>query len=73
MTAPRICVIGLATCSVLIGCGWRGPATIVLRDGSTIRCPNVFVARDFVSCEGLEGGEEVYPVDTVSRVISPNG
>ena len=66
--------IGLAVgLAVVVGCGWRGPATIVLRDGSRIRCPNVSVTKAYVSCEGMEGGERVFPIELVQRVVDPGG
>ncbi len=60
--------MGLALASALGGCGWRGPATIELKDGTVVRCPNVMVTKAYVSCEGLEGGEHLYPINTVARV-----
>jgi hypothetical protein len=68
----RRCLAGLALASALVGCGWRGPATITLKDGSVVRCPDLFVAKAYVSCEGLESGERIYPINTVASVSELN-
>lgn len=72
MKGYRSCLIALAVGGmVMVGCGWQGPATILLRDGSSIRCPNIFITKDYVSCEGMEGGERIFPNDMVTKVIEP--
>lgn len=55
-----------------VGCGWEGPATIELKDGTTVKCPNVLITDSYVSCEGFKGGgaSHIYPNRTVARVIA---
>jgi hypothetical protein len=73
MASVRRCLMGLAVLTVaLVGCGWQGPGTIGLKDGTTVRCPDVLVTKTYVSCEGLEGGEHVYPINTVASVTDSN-
>jgi hypothetical protein len=56
----------------IVACGWRGPATIHLLDGSSIDCPNVYVTSRYASCVGVEGGEQLYPLASVRSVDSPD-
>jgi hypothetical protein len=73
MASVRRWLVGPVTLTVaLVGCGWRGPATIRLNDGTVVHCPDVLVTKSYVSCEGLEGGEDVYPIDTVASVTDSN-
>lgn len=51
-----------------VGCGWQGPATIHLKDGTLVRCPNILVTEASVTCEGLEGRAHVYPVAEIAQV-----
>lgn len=68
----RFCVALAVLSSALIGCGWQGPAIIELKDGTSIRCPNLLVTEAYLSCHGLEGGEHIYPTNTVARVTHPS-
>jgi hypothetical protein len=71
MATLRRCLVGLAVLAACeVGCGWQGPATIELKDGTIIRCPNILVTDAYVSCEGFEGGgaSHIYPKNTVARV-----
>lgn len=73
MTTFRMRLIGLAICGYsMVACGWRGPATIHLLDGSSIDCPNIYVTSRYISCVGVEGGERLYPQDAVRSVDPPD-
>ena len=73
MTTLRRSLVGLAAlAAAFVGCGWEGPATIHLKDGTVVRCPNVLVTKTYVSCDGLEGGDHIYPLKSVARVIHPS-
>jgi hypothetical protein len=73
MAGVRRCLVGLVALTVaLAGCGWQGSGTIRLKSGKSIRCPNIMVTDAYVSCEGLEGGEHIYPINRVASVTDSN-
>ena len=69
MASVRTSLVGLAVlAAAFVGCGWEGPATIQLKDGTVVRCPNVLVTKTYVSCDGLEGGDHIYPLKSVAKL-----
>ncbi len=73
MATIRRSLVGLGVlASAFVGCGWEGPATIELKDGTVVHCPDMLVTKSYVSCEGLEGGEHIYPLKTVASVTRPS-
>jgi hypothetical protein len=73
MATVRRSLVGVAVlAAAFVGCGWKGPATIQLKDGTVVRCPNLLVTKTYLSCDGLEGGEDIYPLKSVAKVIRPS-
>ncbi len=69
MATVRRSFVGLALlASAFVGCGWEGPATIELKDGTVVHCPNMLVTKTYLSCDGMEGGDHIYLLKTVARV-----
>jgi hypothetical protein len=69
MATVRSSFVGLTLlASALVGCGWEGPATIELKNGTVVHCPNMLVTKTYLSCAAMEGGEQIYLLKTVARV-----